>query len=1293
MKELSELDKRVQGMGNSDSEPSDGMTLIDQDTAVTSEGETVRLSGIAAPEISHLDPTTLQESRGQIGGDTATMLGQKAIDEEGFKLPALTGQKGYFGRSMGDFTNDEGVGYSKFLLNTGAGYVSKYANTDDVVTSAYGNLERAKRKREGKSTEWDILVENHNDYVSQGALSIKPFAANEAIYAAAPDLYAGVSIRDNDRTLNNETKDWQLGQAWDMGISHGLVGMTTSIGMVQEVLGVDSMDNWGYAHADALKREIEDAPYMRDMVAFDKNGEFTLDGISELTNYTFSNFLTSLPVMAVGIASVVAIPATLGTSLAAPLSIYTGNNFDAQDDKDMGKALMYSIGMTALDVVGVKLGGAFKPTRALGENLTTKAGRNAAVEAIALAGGITKAQAKPMLAAAMRDTAGQSAKQIRTLLDGASSILVKSGRVASGTLQNVASEGITEAMQEYLAIQAEGNEVTPEEQLNRLMNAGFAGGMLGGSMGAAGQGMGALTNANIIAGMSSTTNEDTNARQTRAMDARNFPNRVMDVDAVLQETTAPAIADLDDATRGGSLKEMSEASPKEDPSNRIDRTVSAMPGLIRGQLKNTLAKYQGTKFMSMMGTILGVNNARGGLGFEDKRRSTLNRLTGKKRFDGLKTSTDAGYRGTKAFSDKMYKNSPLVYRMFEKMNNGVDINTAAASEKSLFNTTELEFLQEVYDTNAEINDSFNLENSVVNKTVSRHEVHKNQEKLAAILVRDLNITQAEAQRAITLFLQNDQYATPLDLIDPSKIPDSVADFLDPNFVNTIENTFSKMDGASAFLDNNIFNNVINNSSRYANRSTYDAYIGDDGSKLANILDLAQANNEITGDQKIALAKELQDYLDQLSGDYHRVDSKAYRNAINNLSFLTAMTALPLAAISSIVEIGFVLFQNNPAPMKTAFIMSKVAAAEMQATMNEGLAVLTRGKIPMKEYTHRELLRKGGYLLDSQAPAARQGAEVSPRQAGGLGVFFKASGLTGLTNIQRYARLAMAEDTVSHWASQALAYEGTDNRYYSEAIEQLGNLGANPDVIINAHKNYDLLVAQGVTPDVAAENTIGTSAYREQMENAKIKFVDMAVAMPQIGNRPKFYSDPRYRLFTQFQGYISTATATLLPIMYGNLGGKEKMPIARANALATLASLIALSFMAQAMKDSAKTAFADDEAKERKKDYLNDWQTFLRAMYGSGAIGVLERPIDFVMPLYGDRPTATGNALGMTGIPFAKSAADNIIGEAPGLSYLDNAFKATYDVATQDKNALRNVTKITPMVAPFKDWWAPYKGDK
>jgi len=214
-------------------------------------------------------------------------------------------------------------------------------------------------------------------------------------------------------------------------------------------------------------------------------------------------------------------------------------------------------------------------------------------------------------------------------------------------------------------------------------------------------------------------------------------------------------------------------------------------------------------------------------------------------------------------------------------------------------------------------------------------------------------------------------------------------------------------------------------------------------------------------------------------------------------------------------------------------------------------------------------------------------------------------------------------------------------------------------------------------------------YINQLENAKLRFVDSAIAMPDVGNRPKFYNDSRYKLFTQFQGYISTATAVLLPVMYNNLGGKDKLPKARLQSLQTIASLLALSFLAQSMKDGAKMAFADDEAKERKEDYLTEWQKFIRAVYGSGVIGVLERPIDAIVPLYGERGTFTGNKLSKVFGQVVRTPVDTIISEAPGLSYVDSVFKAGESTMTGSSNAARNILKVTPYVAPFKDWFAPY----
>ena len=95
-------------------------------------------------------------------------------------------------------------------------------------------------------------------------------------------------------------------------------------------------------------------------------------------------------------------------------------------------------------------------------------------------------------------------------------------------------------------------------------------------------------------------------------------------------------------------------------------------------------------------------------------------------------------------------------------------------------------------------------------------------------------------------------------------------------------------------------------------------------------------------------------------------------------------------------------------------------------------------------------------------------------------------------------------------------------------------------------------------------------YNQVMEDGARQFVQLAVAMPQKLNRPKFYSDPRFKLFTTLQGYISTFTSTILPVIYSNLLKPGASTQRRKGALATMAALMALSYLSQGIKTVSYT---------------------------------------------------------------------------------------------------------------------------
>ena len=135
-----------------------------------------------------------------------------------------------------------------------------------------------------------------------------------------------------------------------------MIGAYTSLGMLSEVLG--GTGSWAYGQAAGIKSEISNLPELRNVNAFDENGEWTIDGVGEFVSYLSTNLAQSAPIMGITIASVLAAKPTGGASLAIPLSIYTGQNYDAQDEKNMARAIGFGVLQTGLDIVGVKGGGA-----------------------------------------------------------------------------------------------------------------------------------------------------------------------------------------------------------------------------------------------------------------------------------------------------------------------------------------------------------------------------------------------------------------------------------------------------------------------------------------------------------------------------------------------------------------------------------------------------------------------------------------------------------------------------------------------------------------------------------------------------------------------------------------------------------------------------------------------------------------------------------------------------------------------------------------------------------------------
>ena len=155
-----------------------------------------------------------------------------------------------------------------------------------------------------------------------------------------------------------------------------------------------------------------------------------------------------------------------------------------------------------------------------------------------------------------------------------------------------------------------------------------------------------------------------------------------------------------------------------------------------------------------------------------------------------------------------------------------------------------------------------------------------------------------------------------------------------------------------------------------------------------------------------------------------------------------------------------------------------------------------------------------------------------------------------------------------------------------------------------------------------------------LRNGAFNFVNDAVALPQSANRPLIYQDPRFALFTQFQGFIATFTANHIPKLWGEYV-KRGTPAMKYNAFALMTTMIMLGFASQYLKDLIKYGKASP--------YLTDAEKVRRAIGASGLLGTGERVLDQFFPLYEKRSSNPGEWLFNT-----------TTGESPALGSLTRA---------------------------------------
>lgn len=523
------------------------------------------------------------------------------------------------------------------------------------------------------------------------------------------------------------------------------------------------------------------------------------------------------------------------------------------------------------------------------------------------------------------------------------------------------------------------------------------------------------------------------------------------------------------------------------------------------------------------------------------------------------------------------------------------------------------------------------------------------------------------------------------------------------------------DGKEVFADfynRDIFANVSNAAKSAARYVTQMDYVGEGGEIFSQLFDdmLAQG---IPRAEVAKAAYKTRDILEAVSGNYNRPKTEAGKKVMRfqkSAMFWMTLSALPLATFSSLPELAMTqgaltndqIFGKNGSikSMVREFVAKFVPQLEK---VEQDLEDELMNNNPRSE-GDRVMSVSGYYTWDVGAATVAGVSEVNDNRRIAMEAFFKITGLTDWTDYTRAIRGAMAYDFISINArilgntkySESTLYDdnqttidedgvitdvavervdsGTrkNNKFTREAQEaeqKLRALGVPVEEFIRIH--YKVENSQGGVNNLTPEDK---AIWEQAIKEATFNFINQTVPIPGAANRPLLYQDPRFALFTQFQGFISTFTANQLPRMWNDYI-KRGTPQMKYNTFVLMSTMIALGFFSQAMKDLIK--FDDDEDNEGTlgNPYLDKPEYIRRGVMASGLFGTGERVIDMVAPIYGQRSNGVGDWI-----------YNQATGESPTLGYVGRLGDAGINLAKGDvERAVYQGLKSAPLIGPLTDY--------
>jgi hypothetical protein len=304
--------------------------------------------------------------------------------------------------------------------------------------------------------------------------------------------------------------------------------------------------------------------------------------------------------------------------------------------------------------------------------------------------------------------------------------------------------------------------------------------------------------------------------------------------------------------------------------------------------------------------------------------------------------------------------------------------------------------------------------------------------------------------------------------------------------------------------------------------------------------------------------------------------------IGHITFFNTFSHLDLSALASLPEAAIVLMgATRDKKLMELFQMGVNDFARKYVTEGKhGYSYINPTVGMTREQYTRNLadFYRYGFGTSTHGAIGQVGIDEGVYKASkikefAMSTFFRANLLKIYTDTTRVARLAIANDAIfGDLEIIAMFPPGHENRntgLFHDAFERMRELNIDPDVVANRFKPLvdaaRMTLNEGHDTQTLYDRILQMDpTFIEDMDIARMTWVDNAIAHPDAMNRPLFYSNPYYRLFTQYNGFMSVFTASILPRIWKRVKGQD--PTAKYSAVAIASAMIVLGFLSQAMKD-------------------------------------------------------------------------------------------------------------------------------